>query len=227
MKERGIIFNAEVVRAIIDGRKTQTRLPADFKVREKGYNLNFSGLKSGFYCNGVPSSGFVLRSMGAGCWDDRTYPLHCPLGKIGDRLWVRETWQGPLVDYENANKFYKAPEPFQTIKNCVYKADGGPHPEYFDADDNLRYGWKSSAQMPRWASRILLEITSVRVERLQEAGDDDFKAEGYPLERELTGGSADAFCWFRHLWDSVSKPEFNYESNPWVWVITFKQIQEG
>lgn len=81
--------------------------------------------------------------------------------------------------------------------------------------------------MPRWASRILLEITSVRVERLQDISDNDFKAEGYPLERELTGGSTDAFCWFRHLWDSVSKPEFNYQSNPWVWVIEFKQVQEG
>lgn len=78
--------------------------------------------------------------------------------------------------------------------------------------------------MPRWASRITLEITNVRVERLQAASDDDFKAEGYPLERELTGGSTDAFCWFRHLWDSISKPDCNYESNPWVWVIEFKRV---
>lgn len=72
-----------------------------------------------------------------------------------------------------------------------------------------------------------IEIVDVWLQRVQDAGDNDFKAEGYPLERELTGGSADAFCWFRHLWDSVSKPEFNYQANPWVWVITFKQIQEG
>lgn len=84
MKERGIIFNSEMVRAILDGRKTQTRIPAAFKVREEGYNLNFSGLKPGFYCSGVPSSGFVLRSMGAGRWNDRTYPLHCPYGQAGD-----------------------------------------------------------------------------------------------------------------------------------------------
>ncbi|EOT0570526.1 hypothetical protein ABM011_15830 [Morganella morganii] len=71
-----------------------------------------------------------------------------------------------------------------------------------------------------------IEIVDVWLQQVQEAGDDDFKAEGYPLERELTGGSTDAFCWFRHLWDSVSKPEFNYQANPWVWVIEFKQIQE-
>ncbi|MBT0477839.1 hypothetical protein ISO71_19640 [Morganella morganii subsp. morganii] len=63
-----------------------------------------------------------------------------------------------------------------------------------------------------------IEIVDVWLQRVQDAGDNDFKAEGYPLERELTGGSADAFCWFRHLWDSVSKPEFNYQANPWVWV---------
>lgn len=70
-----------------------------------------------------------------------------------------------------------------------------------------------------------IEIVDVWLQQVQEAGDNDFKAEGYPLERELTGGSSDAFCWFRHLWDSVSKPEFNYQANPWVWVIEFKQIQ--
>lgn len=83
MKDR-IKFSDEMLAVVIDGRKTQTRRPAEFKVREEGYNLNFSGLKPGFYCNGVPSSGFVLRSMGAGCWNDRTYPLHCPYGQAGD-----------------------------------------------------------------------------------------------------------------------------------------------
>lgn len=83
MKDR-IKFSDEMLAAVMDGRKTQTRRLAAFKVREEGYNLNFSGLKSGFYCNGVPSSGFVLRSMGAGCWNDRTYPLNCPYGQAGD-----------------------------------------------------------------------------------------------------------------------------------------------
>ncbi|WP_272525634.1 hypothetical protein, partial [Providencia sp. PROV196] len=147
-----------------------------------------------------------------------------PYGKVGDRLWVRETWQGPLVDYAEADKLFKDPDPYLKVENCVYRADGIPAPEYTDCDDNLRQGWRPSSNMPRWASRITLEITDVRVERLQEASDDDFKAEGYPLERELTGGSTDAFCWFRHLWDSVSKPDCNYESNPWVWVIEFKRV---
>lgn len=166
MKDK-IKFSDEMLAAAIDGRKTQTRRPAEFKVREEGYNLNFSGLKSGFYCNGAPSSGFVLRSMGGGCWNDRTYPLHCPYGQAGDVI------------------------------------------QFADKDGNIKGE---------------IEIVDVWLQQVQEAGDDDFKAEGYPLERELTGGSADAFLWFRHLWDSVSKPEFNYQANPWVWVIEFKLV---
>ncbi|WP_199908608.1 hypothetical protein [Providencia alcalifaciens] len=84
MKERGIIFNTEMIRAIHDGRKTQTRRRAQFKPREYGLNLTFSGLKSGNYCNGSSESGFVLLSMSNGCWSDKTYPLHCPYGKPGE-----------------------------------------------------------------------------------------------------------------------------------------------
>ncbi len=209
MKERGIIFNTEMVRAILDGRKTQTR-----RIVKNVIPGNCLWLKKPTKTR----SGTTTHVL-----DAPKYSL-CPLGKVGDRLWVRETWQGPLLDYEGANRFYEAPEQFQIAKNCVYKADATVVPEYYDADDNLRQGWKSSTQMPRWASRIILEITDIRVERLQAASDEDFKAEGYPLDRELTGGSTDAFCWFRHLWDSVSKPDCNFESNPWVWVIEFKRV---
>ncbi len=215
MKERGIIFNAEMVRAILDGRKTQTRIPAAFKVREEGYNLNFSGLKSGFYCNGVPSSGFVLRSMGAGCWNDKTYPLHCPLGKIGDRLWVRETWQCGLC----------------TESTFAYKATHKPS----DLEEgwNEKIKWRPSSQMPRWASRILLEITSVRVERLQDISQADAIAEGAPpsppsidaVSREY-GFPDFSRSWFGQTWWHIYGKE-NWQANPWVWVIEFKQIQEG
>lgn len=212
MKERGIIFNSEMVRAILDGRKTQTR-----RIINPQPELT---QKSGFKWKGS------LFGAGSDNRETNRNFAHkkCPFGKVGDRLWVRETWQGPLVDYAEADKLFKDPEPYQKIENCVYKADGIAAPEYTDCDDNLRQGWRPSSNMPRWASRITLEITGVRVERLQAASDDDFKAEGYPLERELTGGSTDAFCWFRHLWDSVSKPDCNFESNPWVWVIEFKRV---
>ncbi|WP_025154876.1 hypothetical protein, partial [Morganella morganii] len=172
MKERGVIFNSEMVRAILDGRKTQTRQI----VKSVPTTHDFHGWIMSSTC--AKDEGKAVWAIGDSPLLKDPIRLNCPLGKIGDRLWVRETWQGPLVDYENANKLYKDPEPFQTIKNCVYKADGDACPEYFDADDNLRYGWKSSAQMPRWASRILLEITGVRVERLQDINEEDAVAEG-------------------------------------------------
>ncbi|MCY0801152.1 hypothetical protein N0398_08875 [Providencia rettgeri] len=227
MKERGIIFNSEMVRAILDGRKTQTR-----RIINPQPELT---QKSGFKWKGG--------LFGAGS-DDRETNRNfahkkCPFGKVGDRLWVRETFallgneDGVCVDWndnilkageEQAARIYKA--------SCEQKdGDYGLWSIPDDADwkphtDNHKYDgtWTPSIHMPRWASRITLEITGVRVERLQAASDDDFKAEGYPLERELTGGSTDAFCWFRHLWDSVSKPDCNFESNPWVWVIEFKRV---
>ncbi|ENY6786473.1 hypothetical protein ACF1CY_003989 [Providencia rettgeri] len=212
MKERGIIFNSEMVRAILNGRKTQTR-----RVMKVQPVLNGDRWK--IYGCSTDKSNKSIFVVPQGSLEN-----NCPFGKVGDRLWVRETWQGPLVDSKKAYDLFKDPTPYQKVENCVYKADGGYAPEYIDCDDNFRQGWRPSSNMPRWASRITLEITDVRVERLQAASDDDFKAEGYPLERELTGGSTDAFCWFRHLWDSVSKPDCNYESNPWVWVIEFKRV---
>ncbi|HHN8581076.1 TPA: hypothetical protein ACRR2I_001549 [Providencia rettgeri] len=224
MKERGIIFNSEMVRAILDGRKTQTR-----RVVNNVIPGNCLWLKKPTKTR----SGTTTHVL-----DAPKYNL-CPLGKIGDRLWVRETFallgneDGVCVDWndnilkaseEQAARIYKA--------SCEQKdGDYGLWSIPDDADwkphtDNHKYDgtWRPSIYMPRWASRITLEITNVRVERLQAASDDDYKAEGYPLERELTGGSTDAFCWFRHLWDSVSKPSCNFESNPWVWVIEFKRV---
>ncbi|MBQ0398052.1 hypothetical protein J7S99_10615 [Providencia rettgeri] len=211
MKERGIIFNSEMVRAILDGRKTQTR-----RIINPQPELT---QKSGFKWKGG--------LFGAGSDDRETNRnfahKNCPLGKVGDRLWVRETWMpdaprdGTWSDVEfygcKNSKLNMIPERFRNPEHCIHRASW---------DGAKLVGWTPSIHMPRWASRITLEITNVRVERLQAASDGDFKAEGYPLERELTGGSTDAFCWFRHLWDSVSKPDCNYESNPWVWVIEFK-----
>ncbi|MEX5730762.1 hypothetical protein [Providencia hangzhouensis] len=203
MKERGIIFNSEMVRAILDGRKTQTR-----RIINPQPELT---QKSGFKWKGG--------LFGAGSDDRETNRnfahKNCPLGKIGDRLWVRETFNGFWLDDDVIQEIKEGISSASEL--CDYKAD-------YPDDSKPFEGWTPSSQMPRWASRITLEITDVRVEQLQEASDDDFKAEGYPLERELTDGSTDAFCWFRHLWDSVSKPDCNFESNPWVWVIEFKRV---
>ncbi|MEQ5041271.1 hypothetical protein ABN115_19915 [Providencia rettgeri] len=205
MKERGIIFNSEMVRAILDGRKTQTR-----RIINPQPELT---QKSGFKWKGS------LFGAGSDNRETNRNFAHkkCPFGKVGDRLWVRETFC--IVHDEQFGEEnwidYRATPKYSDKKPAGWDAE---------PNDPEALNWSPSIHMPRWASRITLEITDVRVERLQAASDDDFKAEGYPLERELTGGSTDAFCWFRHLWDSVSKPDCNFESNPWVWVIEFKRV---
>ncbi|WP_413496406.1 hypothetical protein [Morganella psychrotolerans] len=231
MKERAITLKAHDVRAILDGRKSQVRQV-------------IKAVPTIYSFHGWVMSSTCAKDEGKACWAIGDSPLlrdpirlNCPLGKIGDRLWVRETWQGPLVDYENANKLYKDPEPFQSIKNCVYKADGGVFPEYFDADDNLRYGWKSSTQMPRWASRILLEITAVRVEHLQDISEEDAIADGIITGRYGNEGNwlngfyvpdnnqpyQTAKAAYAELWRSIHGVDSWYR-NSWVWVVEFKQV---
>ena len=219
MKERGIIFYSEMIRAILDGRKTQTRSVV-------------KGATSNHIFHGWVTSSIHSKDEGRACWSNNTLSmrgnsirLHCPLGKIGDRLWVRETWQGPLVDVEKAYDLFKDPTPYQKVENCVYKADGGYVPEYIDCDDNFRQGWRPSTQMPRWASRITLEITDVRVERLNDISNEDAKSEGCWYGRG--GGVPDEAVtpsdYFPTLWESLyGKGSWN--SNPWVWVIQFKRV---
>ncbi len=204
MKERPILFNGSMVRAILDGRKTQTRrivknicdpiliddiLPADPK---------------GFWCfHG----------------NDPSVCIDCPYGEVGDRLWVRETW-APVSTFD------PSPE-----TGALYRAD----PMYDGA--NVEWSWKPSIHMPRWASRITLEVTGVRVERLQEITNDDCVAEGITAigkgVRLSNGSYAQAGRYenkastvrqlFSELWESINGPG-SWSLNPWVWVIEFKRV---
>jgi hypothetical protein len=139
----------------------------------------------------------------------------CPYGVPGDRLWVKETWaivcagevqRLPAFEYEKVNtkdlSAYLDPE-----CDLVYRAD---------VHNDIR-GWRPPRYMPKWASRILLEITGVRVERVQDIGEADAKAEG------CMGG----LPVFSHLWDSIHKGKEGreWEANPWVWVIEFKRVE--
>ncbi|HFT1541282.1 TPA: hypothetical protein ACH27N_000244 [Klebsiella quasipneumoniae subsp. similipneumoniae] len=223
MTERGMIFNAEMVRAILDGRKTQTRRimapqPADDIERGIFPNPEVIGWKSSLrHKHGSTTAHF------------------CPYGKPGDRIWVRETFQGPLFDYDLMDSYCKDPTPFEKPEFCVYKADGVPAPEFYDADDELHCCWRPSIHMPRWASRILLEITDVRVERLNAINEHDAQAEGVA---KLRGGFWKHYQpgWTQHqlsargsfvtLWKSIYGDE-SWNSNPWVWVISFERIEGG
>ncbi|EJS8701720.1 hypothetical protein NFA99_004921, partial [Escherichia coli] len=162
-------------------------------------------------------------------------PKHglCPHGNVGGRIWVRETWQGPLVDFERSDDLLRNPEKYEKPENCVYEADGVPAPEFYDADDNLRCCWRPSIHMPRWASRILLEITNVRVERLNDISEQDAIAEGIERYNDdgivYYGPYGKGDCRperaFSDLWKSIYGDE-NWQANPWVWVIEFKRVQE-
>ncbi|HEE1740611.1 TPA: morphogenetic protein [Klebsiella pneumoniae] len=210
MKERGMIFNGEMVRALLDGRKTQTRRimapqPADDIERCIFPNPEAIGWKSSLrHKHGSTTAHF------------------CHYGKPGDRIWVRETFQGPLFDYDLMDSYCKDPTPFEKPEFCVYKADGVPAPEFYDANDELHCCWRPSIHMPRWASRILLEITDVRVERLRSMSQDDARAEGVIA----ASGPMEAGLAFRELWDSIYGEE-SWKANPWVWVIEFKRVEGG
>lgn len=218
MKERGMIFNAEMVRALLDGRKTQTRRivkGTDGAVKFcKEWDINGEEI---FVVLGEKDRTGMNPVLGA---------ISCPFGAVGDRIWVRETFQGPLFDYDLMDSYCKDPTPFEKPEFCVYKADGVPAPEFYDADDELHCCWRPSIHMPRWASRILLEITDVRVERLNSISEEDAGREGYPAVPAPYGGHMDKWLWFRQLWDGIY-PEQSFKHNPWVWVISFKRVEGG
>jgi len=132
-----------------------------------------------------------------GAWDKRPFPY----GKPGDRLWVREAWAPKEIDPECIIICYRA------------------------TDDECNGPWKPSIHMPRWASRITLEITGVRVERLQEISEADAIAEGCQNSLHLPGGRF-ANENYAHLWWSIHGDE-SWEKNPWVWVIEFKKVRGG
>ncbi|EOD6304326.1 hypothetical protein ACJZSO_002840 [Proteus mirabilis] len=202
MKERGIIFNSEMVRAILYGRKTQTR-----RIMKPQPKTNENG--DIWWPSNICQSMINIKEMmqdNEGVWAGIA-GISCPHGDVGDHLWVRETFKAGVC----------------TESTIAYKATHKPSDLEEGWYEEIK--WTPSIHMPRWASRITLEIVDVHVERLKDAGDTEFKAEGYPLDRELTGGSMDPFCWFRNLWDSVSPTNFKYANNPWVWVIEFKKVE--
>lgn len=236
MKERGIIFNSEMVRSILDGRKTQTR-----RVVNNVIPGNCLWLKKPTKTR----SGTTTHVL-----DAPKYSL-CPLGKVGDRLWVRETFallgneDGVCIDW-NDQIVYESEEAARIYKASCEQKDGdyGLWSIPDDADwkphtDNHKYDgtWTPSIHMPRWASRITLEITDVRVERLQDISEKDAIAEGIVAGRYGNEGNwqkgfylldsnqpyqaaKDAFC---ALWQSIYGVDSFYK-NPWVWVIEFKRV---
>lgn len=187
MKERGMIFNDEMVRAILGGNKTQTRRIVEEK----------------FYGRAVAAE---------------LLAKHCPYGQPGDRIWVRETYRVHSKATDVATLVYRA-----SVRNSWTEQT---HRVPVDVCNKpVSEKWTPSIHMPRWASRILLEITDVRVERLHDMSEADAKAEGAtPATYKITPPEAVYRVGFGDIWRSIYGQD-NWLSNPWVWVIEFKRIQ--
>ena len=214
MKERPILFSADMVRAILDGRKTQTRrvVRPQPEINEKG-NLMGEWLSR-------PLDGLLLPKL-------HDIAIHCPYGKTGDRLWVRETWG-----------IGSRPDPWGGYDGIEYRADEAwledgddlPCHEVKTPDDvclgDYRLGWKPSIHMPRWASRLTLEVTNVCVERLQEISTEDCIAEGMSTTLREHDACIALRDDYRKLWDSLNAERgYGWGANPWVWVVEFKRIE--
>jgi hypothetical protein len=216
IKERPILFSGAMVRAILRAENPKTQTRRVMKVQPPEGTLKLE--------RWVVSDEPQFRDSGIPLWisteangTNREYG--CPYGDPSDRLWVRETWASLSGD------------------RYAYKADVsdklGKRPP-LDADE--KEGWKSSMFMPRKASRITLEVVSIRAERLQDISEEDAIAEGVPINQELPAtinGEQGQAIWFgtgaidlfARLWDSINGKTHPWKSNPWVWVVEFKRIE--
>lgn len=211
MNEKPILFNAEMVQAILSGRKTQTRRIIKLPLIDKNMGCELAGNE-------------LAGEVAAGDY------RNCPLGKPGVQLWVRETWARYNIDQTTHDMAYRATTPTDWPKDGL---------------------WRPSIHMPRWASRINLLITGVRVERLQDISEQDAESEGITgkeviIETRYEGGghveiTANRFFFvggddegyesageaFAELWDSIygQKEGKSWQANPWVWVIEFERME--
>lgn len=235
MKERGMIFNGEMTRAILDGRKTQTRRPIKWK------QTRFTEIGEREDGSKWPWSEDAEHTC------DFWHP--CPFGAVGDRIWVRETWSSDFANYYPNDRVWYAADNNRQLDidmvdgvRCIYSPESDVH---------VPFRWHPSIHMPRWASRILLEITDVRVERLNAISEEDAIAEGMqgvicPCckgDSEYSTSQYDAETLavvdeipcracesnrskFFTLWDSI----YGYGQHcigEWVWVIEFKRVEGG
>lgn len=190
LRERPILFSGPMVRAILDGKKTQTR---------RLVKPQFDGKET--------FGAYDIYGTSGRC---------CPYGKPGDRLWVRETWAHARMPSEDILVF-RATSPDDRF-NYACPQEGTIAQYKIDK-------WRPAIHMPRLASRINLEITDVRVERLQEISEVDIRSEGVYAnlldELKISGNSLKE-CWGK-LWDSINGPG-SWDQNSWVWVVEFRRV---
>lgn len=209
MKESPIIFNAPMVNAILDGRKSQTR-----RVIRPQPEVKMDG-------EAFPDG------SGGYTWEP-VLPSWCrwPF-QIGDYLWVREACRAEELGDDTENPGldgvrYRADNAFIPIENSRESSERWMQLHAYGGNGC----WVPSIHMPRWASRITLEITGIRVERVQEISADDIPAEGTPDTPHDSGCLVAERQSFVDFWNSINaKRGFGWDANPWVWVVEFKLVQ--
>lgn len=207
--ERPIIMTAESVRSILTDRKMQTRRIVTLQPTMSDFGWSWPSSK----CRSMVSLE-EMRSLG-------------PYGARGDRLWVKETWSHDAPDIDACRAAYE-----DVFSGLGY----GPYYKATEvAPDTLR--WISPIYMPRWASRLTLEVTEVRVQRLQDISEDDALAEGVDEydgtldEAEICAAAkrlgcmaTDSRAWYAVAWDHINAKRASWTSNPWIWAITFRRV---
>lgn len=234
MNEHPILFSTPMVTAILDARKIQTR-----RVVDKLYPI--SNPNGNWVYVGEENGGYVFKDS-----ISSTIPLKCHYGRVGDRLWVRETW-AELGYWSEGTEPHMLKDKKGEEHAIVYYQESAGDFEWTDSDGSPEYAkdgrershWKPSVSMPRWASRITLEITDIRVQRIQDITEEDAIAEGaqagYILasptifHKGLPGYTEtpkDYRMGYMRLWDSINlKRGYGWDNNPWVWVISFKVLE--
>jgi len=218
-RERPILFSAPMVRAILDGRKTQTRRVVNLTEfgpsTTRGYDWHFRDKHA--------------------LWNDvsteRLLESRCPWARVGDRLWVREThsYCDPMADGverdDPTNVAYRA-DLSARVYGCG--ALSAPLDTFGWNWEHKSITWRSSIHMPRWASRITLEVTDVRVQRVRDISEEDAAAEGVDYIPEAPPSELTHRGAWRGLWDSINgkKPARAWADNPWVWAVSFKVAEE-
>jgi hypothetical protein len=234
MKERPILFSAPMILAILDGTKTQTRRIVK-PHKDASFGIELAPCELAGETNG----------------GDYRY---CPYGQPGDRLWVRETWRigawsedsGSIaIDYQadgsNRREWLEVPDGDDFLRYWQQSTDDAI--KFFGDQDKYKWEpgqspcrWRPSIHMPRFASRITLEITGVRVERLNDISEEDARAEGITDGGCLNCGNSETDCGclnpqpdardsFIRLWQSINGPD-SWAANHWVWIVEFKRLEQ-
>lgn len=242
LKERPLVLTTEEVNAVLVGHKTQHRVIVENPSNGFEFDFNLSGLTT-------PAIGYMNNKFGL-LTKREIHPnsnkfergiTPCLLGKVGDRLWVQEdfipdppaghdAWEDEdsVTNYFQwdgcGSKLSEIPNRLRTSEHVIYKAGQ-------DNPDSMM--WFNALQMRKWASRLLLEITDIRIERVQDITVINAQAEGSPLQISTTyfaspfhKACGEIMEWFKGYWNNKQSKMSSYEANPWVWVIEFKKVDD-